>query len=517
MIWKPQVTRCNPTAPGPVSRLTVSPAALTIRIDADEAALTLRWNWNTPFFISPHNSKTFYAGSNRVMKSVERGDEMYPISPDLSYADTMKIRVSTRTTGGITTDATGAETFGTIVSLAESYVRPGLLYAGTDDGRVWLTRNDGASWEELTGRFPGVPAGTYVSRIEPSYADTNTVYITFDGHRTGDFTPYVYMTRDYGKTFKSIVANLPTGGVDFTHVVREDPANPNVLYVGTDVGAYLSLNKGGSWQKFMNGLPTVPVHDLKIHPRDRELIAGTHGRSIWIVDVTPIPQMSDSVVALAVAQFKPKTAVQYTQAPLNGESTGQAIFRANSPAYGAEITYRVSASAAASSAAILIVNAAGDTVSRLTGPGAAGLHRVNWGFQVTPPPAAPRAQSPSQRRDSLLTIKRRNTVFDSLKKAGTDTLALARVRRLVENPAAAIPGAGGRGQGGGGAPGGGGGRGGAGGGQAPAWVERPGEGGGGRVGVGGAIVGTGVATAQAARRKGRAIRAWRLFMVGLAG
>ncbi|MBL0179220.1 MAG: hypothetical protein IPP98_08865 [Gemmatimonadetes bacterium] len=467
----------SPTAATPATKKRI--AEITAMIAADSAALTLRWNWNTPFFISPHNSKTFYAGSNRVMKSVERGDDMYPISPDLSYADTMKIRVSTRTTGGITTDATGAETFGTIVSLAESYVRPGLLYAGTDDGRVWLTRNDGASWEELTGRFPGVPAGTYVSRIEPSYADTNTVYITFDGHRTGDFTPYVYMTRDYGKTFKSIVANLPTGGVDFAHVVREDPANPNVLYVGTDVGAYLSLNKGGSWQKFMNGLPTVPVHDLKIHPRDRELIAGTHGRSIWIVDVTPLPQMSDSVMALAVAQFKPKTAVQYTQAPMNGESTGQALFRANSPAYGAEISYRVSAAGAASSASILIVNAAGDTVSRLTGPGAVGLHRVTWGFQITPPPAAPRAQTPSQRRDSLLTIKRRNTVFDSLKKAGADTAALARVRKLIENPAGAFPGAGGRGQGGGG------GRGAAGGGQAPAWVERPGEGGGGGGGGGG--------------------------------
>ncbi len=473
-------------------------AEIAAMIAADSTASTFRWNWNTPFFLSPHNPRTFYAASNRVMKSVNRGDRLYPISPDLSYADTMKIRVSTRTTGGITIDATGAETYGTIVSLAESYVRPGLLYAGTDDGRFWLTRNDGASWEELTSRFPGVPAGTYVSRIEPSYADTATFYVTFDNHRTGDFTPYVYLTRDYGKTFTSIAANLPTGGPDFIHVIREDPANPNVLYVGTDVGAYLSLNKGGSWQKFMTGLPTVPVHDLKVHPRDRELIAGTHGRSIWIVDVTPLPQLSDSVMALAVAQFKPKAAVQYYQPPVNGESSGHAVFRANSPAYGAEIIYRVAKAGEASSAAILVLNAAGDTVSRMTGPGGAGLHRVNWGFNITAPPTAPVAQTPSQRRDSLLAIRRVRTVFDSLGKvSGADTAALGRIRRLVDAPTPAA-GAGRGAAGGGGAPVGGG-RGGQ---PQIAWVERPGEGGGpgaGGAGGGGAVgAGAGGALARAA-------------------
>lgn len=467
----------GPTAQSKATRQRI--AEINAMIAADSAALTLRWNWNTPFLLSPHNANTFYAGSNRVMKSVNRGDGMYPISRDLSYADSMKSRVSTRTTGGITIDATGAETYGTIVSLAESFVRPGLLYAGTDDGRLWLTRNDGATWEELTARVSGIPVGTYVSRIEPSYADSNTFYVTYDNHRNGDFTPYVYMTRDMGKRFTSITANLPTGGPDFVHVVREDPANHNVLYVGTDVGVYLSLNKGGSWQKFMTGLPTVPVHDLKVHPRDRELIAGTHGRSIWIVDVTAIPQMSDSAMTQSVMVFKPKTAVQYYQAPMNGESTGQAIFSAPSPAYGAEILYRVAPSAAASSAAILIVNVAGDTVSRLTGPGTAGTHRVNWNFAVAAPPAAPRVQTPSQRRDSLIALRRVDAVFDSLKKAGADSAALARVRQMVQNPTAAL-GGGGRGAGGG--------RGvGAGGGGLLAWNERPGEGGGGTGrGVGGA-------------------------------
>ena len=120
-------------------------------------------------------------------------------------------------------------------------------------------------------------------------------YVTFDGHRANDFTPYVFVTTDFGKTFRSIASNLPTGGLDFVHVIREDPYNRNLLFVGTDVGAYVSTDRGGSWQKFMTGLPTVPVHDLKIHPRDHELIAGTHGRSIWIVDIAPLEQMVDSM------------------------------------------------------------------------------------------------------------------------------------------------------------------------------------------------------------------------------
>jgi hypothetical protein len=170
--------------------------------------------------------------------------------------------VALRTTGGITPDVTGAETFGTVVSLNESPIRPGLLLAGTDDGRVWLTRNDGGAWEEVTKNFPGVPAGAYVSRIEPSYEAEGTFYVTFDDHRRDDYTPYVYMTTDFGRTFTSIASNLPTGHADFVHVIREDPAIRTCCIAGTDVGVYVSVNRGGSWQRFMTGLPTVPVHDL---------------------------------------------------------------------------------------------------------------------------------------------------------------------------------------------------------------------------------------------------------------
>ncbi|HEY4322229.1 MAG TPA: hypothetical protein VGM77_13770 [Gemmatimonadales bacterium] len=433
-------------------------------IAADSAAFALRWNWETPYFISPHNPATLYFGSNRVMKSVDHGDDMFPISPDLSYNDTMKVRVSTRTTGGITTDATGAETFATIVSLAESYLKPGLLYAGTDDGRVWMTSNDGGNWEELTSRFTGVPHGTYVSRIEPSHADTSTFYVTFDGHRGGDYTPYVYVTRDMGKTFQPIAHNLPRGGPDYVHVVREDPANANVLFVGTDVACYVSLDRGATWQRFMNGLPTVPVYDLKIQPRDHELITATHGRGIWIADINALSQINTANVSSPLTVFTPATAYEYGQQLFDGQSTGQAEFRGTSPAYGVDIEYRVTGSTART-ATIVIQDAAGDTVRTLTGPATNGLQRVSWNFTRTPPTVA-RVQTPSERRDSILAMQRRNFVFDSLRKAGADTAALGRVRRLLEAPAANAGGRGGFGGGGGG---------GRGRGNADVWNERPGE------------------------------------------
>jgi hypothetical protein len=396
------------------------------RATADSAESDLRFNWNTPFFLSPHNPTTFYAAGSKVLKSTNRGENLLPISPDLTTRDPVKIRISTQTTGGITPDNTGAETHSTITALAESPVRPGLLYAGTDDGNVWLTRNDGGSWENLTGRFPGVPKTTWVNRIEPSAADTNVFYVAFDGHRTNDFTPYVYMTSDYGRTFRSIAANLPTGGPDFVHVIREDPYNPKLLFLGTDVGAYVSTDRGGSWQRFMNGLPTVPVHDLKIHPRDHELIAGTHGRSIWIVDIAPLEQMTDSMRGRAVALYAPKVAYEYGQGPVEGQAVGQKLFEGPSPAYGADIWYRLSGGGARDQVKLVVTDAAGDTVRTLNGPGGAGLHRVTWDFRGRAPRTV--ALSPAGVRDSIVQARRVAFVIDSLDKAGT--LPMETIERL---------------------------------------------------------------------------------------
>ncbi|HEU4564513.1 MAG TPA: hypothetical protein VFS05_07690 [Gemmatimonadaceae bacterium] len=455
LILRPDTTR---PASGDVSKRV---AALRKQQRADSVDLDLRWNWNTPFFLSAHNPSVFYTAANRVLKSTKRGDDLVPISPDLSTKQWAKIDTSINKTGGVTLDATGAETYGTIVALAESPVRPGILYAGTDDGNVWLTRNDGAAWESLNGRFPGLPAGTYVRRIEPSRFDSAVVYIAFDNHRVNDFAPYLYVSTDYGKSFRSIVSDLPKGGVgDFLHVVREDPYNRDLLFVGTDVGVYVSRDRGARWQKFMNGLPTVPVHDLKIHPRDRELIAGTHGRSIWIADISALEQMTDSVLRKPVALLEPKTAYQYGEPPALGESPGHKLFSADVPSYGAEIVYRVTAEAAPAQAAagsgdssgaargdsartgangarrargpqarIVITDAKGDTVRSLTGPATPGLHKVTWDFRGKPPAAPP--LSPAQKRDSIIAARKVDAIFDSLAKEGKPKAALDQMKAAL--------------------------------------------------------------------------------------
>ena len=408
------------------------------RLDAFRAAqkrdsvdLDMRWNWNTPFFISKHNPQVLYFGANRVLKSTKSGDEMYPISPDLSYADTAKIRISTQTTGGITTDATGAETFANVVSLNESPIRPGILFAGTDDGRLWVTWNDGGSWNELTKNVTGVPAGTYVSRIEPSHFDSLTFYVTYDNHRRDDFMPYVVATTDGGKTFKSIAANLPTGGPDFAYVIREDLKNPNLLFVGTDVGAYVSTNKGQSWQKFMTGLPTVPVMDLQIHPRDGELVAATHGRSFWIVDIAPLQQWNAQVAAQPLHLFAPKTAFQWGERAFDGQSVGQKLFEAPSPQYGAEITYRVT-QPVTGPVKVVVQDVKGDTLATLNGPGRAGIQRVVWNYRGKAPASI--ALSPAGVRDSTRNAQKLNAMLDSVEKeGGLPKSTIDRIRTVLSN------------------------------------------------------------------------------------
>ncbi|HET8770714.1 MAG TPA: hypothetical protein VFM71_07005 [Gemmatimonadaceae bacterium] len=396
----------------------------------DSIDTELRWNWNTPFLLSAHNNQVLYLAANRVLKSVKSGDEMFFISPDLTYADSAKAHISQETTGGITNDATGAETFGTIVSLNESPIQPGYLYAGTDDGRVWTTSNDGGAWQEVTANVKGVPAGSYVSRIEPSHFDLNTFYVTYDNHRRGDFTPYVFATNDGGRTFRSIAADLPRGGPNFVHVIREDVKNRDLLFVGTDVGLYVSGDRGKSWQEFMTGLPNVPVHDLKIHPRDGELIAGTHGRAIWIAPIAPLQQMTNIVAEASAHLFEPRVAIQYGEPPVNGHSTGDHLFAAESPEYGADIWYWLQEDGKGQTR-IAVLDAMGDTLTTLNGPSKAGVHRVTWGFNGKPAPTP--ALTGAALRDSIMQARKTVAALDSIEKAGTvPKKALDMIRKNLE-------------------------------------------------------------------------------------
>ena len=249
---------------------------------------------------------------------------------------------------------------------------------------------------------------------------------------------------------------------DYVHVIREDPYNADLLFVGTSISAYVSIDAGATWSRLAANLPSVPVYDLKIHPRDRELIAATHGRGFWIVDIAPLEQLDSTVLADKAHLFEPIAAYQWGEGPTMmepGNGNAQAFFSVPNPPYGADIDYWLGSGAGHDAVHVEVMNAAGDTVAALTGPGGPGVHSVSWNFQMraaaTPAPPAP--LSPSERMDSILRAARAPQVIDSLRKAHYDSTALAQADALLNPPAA---GRGGRGARGGGGGGGGGGRGG---------------------------------------------------------
>ncbi len=232
----------------------------------------LRYNWSSPILLSEHNHDVLYFGANKLYRSLDRGETWKAISPDLTRSEMR-----------------GDVPFATLTTLAESPEEFGLLWAGTDDGYVHVTDDGGRQWRDVSA---GLPTDRWVSRVEASRHERDRAYVSLNGYRDDDLTAYVYATEDSGATWAQIAAGLPAEPVN---VVREDPVNPDVLYAGTDRGAYVSLDRGASWQALPSGLPNVPVHDLIVHPRERELVAGTHGRSIFILDVLPIQELTAEV------------------------------------------------------------------------------------------------------------------------------------------------------------------------------------------------------------------------------
>jgi photosystem II stability/assembly factor-like uncharacterized protein len=245
-----------------------------VRPRAALADPSLRFNWNTPILLSEHNPDILYMGANKLYRSMDQGRTWRAISGDLT-------RNPNR----------GDVPFATITTVAESAKDFGLIAAGTDDGLLWLTEDGGQQWREIA---KGLPKDRWVSRVVTSSHNRGRLYASFTGYREDDMTAYVYVSEDLGKSWRSIAANLPAEPVN---VIKEDPVNADVLYVGSNRGVYVSLDRGGSWQALPGGLPNVPVHDLVVHPRDRELVAGTHGRSVWIVDALPIQDLTAEVRA----------------------------------------------------------------------------------------------------------------------------------------------------------------------------------------------------------------------------
>ena len=333
----------------------------TLKPQAKEGEPRFRFNWNAPFFISPHDSTTLYLGGNYVFKLTERGDSWSRISDDLSTRDINKI----------TTVGSEAETNGTVVSLAESPLQQGFLWAGTDDGLIHITTEDGGTWTNVT---PPEAQGLYVSKIEPSHHDRETAYVAIDGHRSDRFEPILLMTADAGVTWTSILGDLPSDVP--VKVVREDLVNPDVLYIGTERAAYVTIDRGEHWVK-LNGksLPTVAVDDLVIQQREQDLVAGTHGRSIYILDdISPISQLTAEVVQSAFHVFESMPA-QPRYYLMYGDLWSDRMFIADNPAMGGKITYWIS-EYADEEVEISIADATGHVLRKLDGTNRPGLNRI---------------------------------------------------------------------------------------------------------------------------------------------
>ena len=345
-----------------------------------------RFYWNTPFLLSPHNQSTVYLGGDRVFKSMDRGNT-WVMSPDL----TKNIGRNDRPIMGVDGKAPmaskhdGAAAYSNVVTLSESPVVPGIVWAGTNDGNLQVSRDGGLTWKNVVDNVPGVPRETHVSRVAASPFEAGGAFVTFDGHRTDDQNPYVFMTKDFGETWTSIKSNLPMGNVN---VITADPRNRNLLYLGTEYAFYVSLNAGKEWKSFMQGMPTVRIDDIIVHPRDHDLIAGTHGRSIWIVDdISALEEMTDQTMQSDGYLFDVRPATAWIN-DIQRQVTvgGEKHFRGQNPEPGSAISYWLKNSA--SSVQITITDISGNTVRTIDGTKNAGLNRMQWNLQRgTPPPA----------------------------------------------------------------------------------------------------------------------------------
>ena len=263
----------------------------------------LRYNWSSPLVMSPHNPSHIFVGANHLFKSLDKGQTWNIISPDLTTNDPIKRQRGI--SGGITPDNSGAEYHCAIHTISISPMDEDVIWIGTDDGNVQCTVDGGDHWVNVRSNIPEVPEGLWVSRIEASRYESDRAYVTFDGHRSDDFGTWVFVTEDGGKTWQKITSGYDLG--ETVRVIREDLQNPNLLFAGTETGVWYSLTRGKSWERLKLNLPTVSVYDLKIHPRENDLIVGTHGRSIWILDdISFLQQMTEDVSTSSVHLYDQK-------------------------------------------------------------------------------------------------------------------------------------------------------------------------------------------------------------------
>jgi photosystem II stability/assembly factor-like uncharacterized protein len=383
-----------------------------------------RFNWSMPILVSPHNPRTLYVGGNHLFRSVDRGDRWQIVSPDLTTNDPEKY---SKPTGGMTLDQTGAETHCTIITISESPLRPGLLWVGTDDGHVQVTRDGGTTWTNVRANVPGVPKGIWVSRVEASHFDEGTAYLTFDGHRSDDFKPYVFKTTDFGKTWTSLSAGIPDGHC--VYVVREDLKNRNLLFLGTEFGVFFSIDGGKQWADLKRNMPTVAFHDLLIHPRDNDLIAATHGRGIWVLDDISALQQATPAVLEAEAQLLEtrRPATRWLRLARGGYGRGDLYFKGENPPAGGFINYYLKAKPQAPATLEISDGDQLKTTYILDG-GAAGLNRIVWDMRFDPTPQLVQAGADTLKGQIEQALKRADLKPEEKARLEKSLAALAQFR-----------------------------------------------------------------------------------------
>jgi photosystem II stability/assembly factor-like uncharacterized protein len=352
----------------------------------------LRYNWNTPIAMSPNDKGTMYIGAQFLFKTTDHGRSWQRISPDLTTNNPEEQKQEE--SGGVTVDNSYAEMHDTIYSISESPKQAGLIWVGTDDGNLQLTRDGGAHWTNVVGNIRGLPRGEWVSWVQASPVDAGTAFVAFDRHSYGDMKPYIYKTTDYGRSWTPLVTPKNDKGVrGFVHVIKQDAVDPDLLFAGSEFGLWISPDGGAHWAQFKGSdFPDVPVRDLVVHPRTNDLVVATHGRGIWIIDdITPLRALTPQILN-ADATFLPTRPVVQRIQGWGGWPEGDASFSGPNPPDGAVITYYQKSRHLFGKLKLQIYDADGKLIDTLPGSVRRGINRVSWDMRVKPPRVPPAAQ-----------------------------------------------------------------------------------------------------------------------------
>ena len=337
-------------------------------------------NWDGPFFLSHHDANTIYAGTNVLWKSIDNGSTWASLGDLTTKVNRRELSIMGQRPEASTASLDdGIPYYPTLTAVAEDLFTPGMLYAGTDDGLLQVSSDDGQTWNDVTSALGGLPKETWINTFEPSTHKAGRAYVAINNYRNDDFNTYIYVTDDYGKTWESIEGDLPADRVART--LREDPKNPNLLYLGTELGLFISIDRGEHWVELKSNMPTLPFNDLVIHPRDNDLILGTHGRGVWILDhVNALQELSPEILQQQAALFSISDAeiINYQD---DGAHTGDMYYRGENPAFGAAVDYYLKDSVASEAISLSIYDAQGTLVDEVKATNKSGLHRVMWGLR----------------------------------------------------------------------------------------------------------------------------------------